>query len=90
MAAKNFRYVDDVRDDRGFIVESGYAAWNCARCDAEIVRYRWQGDIDCPKCGACYNPFGQRLRDNWRDNPSRWDDSIGDLEGLELQYAGDE
>ncbi len=37
-------------------------------------------------CGAWYNAFGQRLRDDWRGNPA-WNgqDDLDDLEGFERQ-----
>ena len=65
----------------------GTTTWNCQRCGTEVRRYRGQGDVDCAKCGACYNCFGGRLRDDWRGNPSNYDDEIGDLEGYEQQHA---
>ena len=40
-------------------------------------------DVSCD-CGREYNGFGQRLRSNWRDNPSNYDENIGDLEGYEM------
>lgn len=82
--AKNYRRVEDVIDSEGFISEGGYSAWDCERCGREVRRYRGQSDVDCDNCGACYNAGGQRLRDNWRDNPSAWDDEIGDMEGYEI------
>lgn len=82
--AKNYRRIEDSRDADGYII-NGYSAWDCERCNREIRRYRGQGDVDCGNCGACYNAGGQRLRDDWRGNPSNWDDEIGDLEGFEIQ-----
>ncbi|WP_133055163.1 hypothetical protein [Mycolicibacterium fallax] len=43
----------------------------------------------CGRCGTEYNGSGQRLRDDWRGNPSLYDDEIGDLEGYEIQHADD-
>ncbi|AXH46829.1 hypothetical protein SEA_ACOLYTE_86 [Mycobacterium phage Acolyte] len=86
--ATNYRRVEDTVDDEGFIV-NGYSAWDCDRCGNEIRRYRGQSDVDCSQCGACYNAGGQRLRDDWRGNASNYDDEVGDLEGFELQHAGD-
>lgn len=59
---------------------------NCDRCGTLILRFRGDDDIDCPKCGAIYNSFGQRLRDDLysRPNPSSWDENIGDMEGYEI------
>lgn len=45
-------------------------------------------EVSCP-CGAEYNAGGQRLRDDWRGNSSTWDEDVSDLEGYELQHAGD-
>lgn len=80
--------VESTTDSEGFITE-GYSYWSCENCAAEIRRYRGQSDVDCHNCGACYNASGQRLRDDWRGNPSNYDDEIGDLEGYEIQHAGD-
>lgn len=62
----------------------------CDACGAEVVRYKGESDIECPACQAQYNCFGQRLRDDWRGNPSNYDDDISDLEGFERQHAGDD
>lgn len=64
---------------------------NCDRCGALIERWRGDGDLDC-RCGAIYNSFGQRLRDDLhtRPNQSEWDDDISDMEGYERAYANDE
>lgn len=61
----------------------------CERCGREISRWYGMSDVSCGECGAEYNAFGQRLRDDWRGNPSSWDDEIGDLEGYEIQHADD-
>lgn len=61
----------------------------CHRCKATIERYWGQSGVTCHRCGAEYNASGQRLRDDWRGNPSSWDDEIGDLEGFEIQHAND-
>lgn len=65
-------------------------SWECTRCEAVVVSYGGR-DVTCD-CGAEYNGFGQRLRDDWRDNPSLYDDNIGDMEGYEvalLRSAGE-
>lgn len=43
------------------------------------------------ECGAFYNIWGQRLRDDLhtRVNPSEYDADIGDLEGDEMSYRGE-
>jgi hypothetical protein len=58
--------------------------WTCERCGETVERCRGQGDIQCT-CGAWYNSFGQRLRDNWMNNPSNFDEEIGDMEGFEME-----
>jgi hypothetical protein len=67
------------------------SAWLCKKCGKRIDRYRGENDIDCT-CGAIYNSFGQRLRDDLhsRVNPSEYDEDISDLDGYEMMYAGDE
>lgn len=82
MSGKNYRRVEDATDAEGFIIP-GYSAWDCEKCGAEVRRYRGQSDVDC-ECGACYNASGQRLRDNWRDNASNYDDEISDMDGYEM------
>lgn len=59
----------------------------CERCGSTVERWRGEGDVDCPRCGACYNAGGQRLRDDWRGNPSTWDDDVDDLTGYEIQHT---
>lgn len=58
--------------------------WPCQNCGRTVERYRGQNDVQC-ECGAWYNCFGQRLRDNWMNNPSNWDENIGDMEGYEME-----
>jgi hypothetical protein len=60
----------------------------CDRCGTEIARWWGMSSVSCD-CGAEYNASGQRLRDDWRGNPSSWDDEVGDMEGYEIQHAGD-
>lgn len=57
---------------------------DCA-CGATVQRWAGQGDVDCNNCGASYNAFGQRLRSDWRSNPSWGDADVDDMEGFELQ-----
>jgi hypothetical protein len=80
---RELKVVEDQYDSEGFVTEGGYVFWTCD-CGSEVRRYRGQSDVDCNRCGASYNASGQRLRDNWRDNPSNYDDEIGDLEGYEI------
>jgi hypothetical protein len=64
-----------------------YREWDfeCKTCGKMFVAHN--DDCDCPHCGQEYNAFGQRLRNDWRDNPSNWDEGIGDLEGYEIEMA---
>ena len=59
----------------------------CEGCnDGTIVdRYRGQGDVTCDAGLHSYNAGGQRLRDNWRDNPAWLDDDMDDMEGYERE-----
>ena len=70
--------------------EDGSSSWSCGQCGEEVTRYRGQSDVDCHNCGACCNAGGQRLRDDWRGNPSCYDDEIGDMEGFEIQQLRNE
>jgi len=56
----------------------------CEQCGRTVSRFRGEGDVGC-ECGAEYNCFGQRLRDDWRGNSSNWDDDVSDMEGFERQ-----
>lgn len=69
-------------DDRANV--EGY----CDKCGTLIMRFRGQGDLQCPTCRANYNCFGQRLRDDLhtRINLSEFDEDIDDLTGDELSY----
>jgi len=60
----------------------------CDKCGATVYRYRGQGDIHCD-CGAIYNCFGQRLRDDLysRPNPSDYNEDMGDMEGYEIAMS---
>jgi hypothetical protein len=60
----------------------------CDSCGWEVERYRGQSEVSCG-CGAQYNAFGQRLRDDWRGNRSNYDEDVSDMDGFEDQYAGD-
>lgn len=63
--------------------------WECGRCGKKVKRYRGQRDVTCA-CGAEYNSFGQRLRDDWRGNSSTWDADVDDMEGFERQQLAGE
>lgn len=67
--------------------EDGHAYWTCG-CGTKVVAYQWYS-VSCPQCGAQYNGSGQRLRDDWRSNPSVYDENVGDMEGFEAQHAAD-
>lgn len=59
-------------------------------CGTKVERYRGESEVVCPTCDAEYNASGQRLREDWRGNPSNYDDEIGDMEGYEIQHANDD
>lgn len=61
----------------------------CDTCGHTVSRWRGTYSATCGHCGTEYNPGGQRLVSNWRGNPSSWDDDVSDLEGYEMQHAGD-
>lgn len=63
--------------------------WHCNHCKQHLNRYRGQGDQQC-SCGAWYNAFGERLRDDWTSNQSWRDDTVDDLEGFELSQLAAE
>lgn len=56
-------------------------------CGATVVRYRGEQDVTCSGCGQEYNAGGQRLRADWHENPSTWDEDVSDLEGFEYAAA---
>ena len=85
---KEIRRVEDIVDAEGWIIQGGYTAWDCDKCKREVRRYRGSSSASC-ECGAQYSINGQRYRDNWRDNPSNYDSEIGDMEGYEMEMAGD-
>lgn len=58
-------------------------AWDC-ECGRIVERYRGMDDILC-ECGQWYNSFGNRLRNDWMDNPALYDDTISDMEGFERE-----
>lgn len=64
--------------------DDGSVSWKCSDCNHIVVRHHWQSDVDCGHCGACYNAGGQRLRDDWRLNPSVYDEDIDDMTGFEI------
>ena len=62
-------------------------AWKCDGCGAEVEVWDRGGyDVSCVRCGAQYNAFGQRLRDDWAGNPAWRDDDLDDMEGFERQH----
>lgn len=62
---------------------------NCD-CGTLVQRFRGEGDVRCDNCGACYNAGGQRLRDDWMENPAWKYDDVDDLTGLEIQMLREE
>ncbi len=63
--------------------ETRTRTWECHKCGNTVTACRGH-DTTCDRCGAQYNGFGQRLRDDWQDNRSVYDENIGDLEGSEI------
>lgn len=66
--------------------EGPIRTWHCQDCERTVERWRGQDDVDC-ECGALYNSFGQRLRDDWRGNPAWAYDDVDDMEGFERQQV---
>ena len=81
------RRIEEVVNADGWIETPRHCEWDCERCGEIVVSVR--GDVGCD-CGAQYNAAGQRLRDDWRGNPSCWDDDISDLDGYEMQHLREE
>lgn len=63
--------------------------FRCDNCSRIVERWRGQDDLQC-ECGAWYNTFGQRLRDDWQGNPSNYDEDISDMDGFEIQQLSKE
>ena len=61
----------------------------CDQCGATLFTFGGS-DASCA-CGAIFNCFGQRLRDDLysRPNPSTYDDDIDDMSGYELAMGFD-
>ena len=59
-------------------------------CGTLVQRFRGEGDVRCHNCGAWYNAAGQRLRDDWMENPAWKYDDMDDMAGLEVQMLRDE
>ena len=82
--------VEDTLDDEGYVIP-GYTMWLCD-CGEEVYRQRGESDVCCSDCGAWYNAGGQRLRDDWMNNPA-WkypESEISDLDGFEMQQLSQE
>lgn len=54
-------------------------------CAGFVQRFRGEGDVTCSEGDHSYNAGGQRLRDNWRNNPAWLDDDMDDMEGYERE-----
>lgn len=59
--------------------------WPCTHCGATVEHWRGESDAQCASCDTWYNAFGQRLRNDWQDNLSNYDDSLSDLDGYERE-----
>lgn len=62
----------------------------CEKCLKPATTYSLVGDFT-HSCGAIYNAFGQRLRDDLHTRPNRseWDDDCDDMTGYELAMGFD-
>jgi len=62
----------------------------CDQCKRPVFAYRGEGDFT-HDCGAIYNAFGQRLRDDLYSRPNRsdWDEDCDDMTGYELAMGFD-
>ena len=70
--------------------EDGSSSWLCQKpCKETVWRFPGTSSASCTNCNAQYNIFGQRLRSDWRGNPSNYNSDIGDMEGYEIQHAGE-
>lgn len=77
-------------DNESYAVEAPDWEKACGKCAHPITRYRGMAYVYCGNCGAEHNAGGQLLRDDWRGNPSSWDEDISDLDGYEMQHADDD
>lgn len=63
--------------------------WAC-ECGRVVTRFRGQGDVKCGGCGQWFNAAGQRLRNDWMDNPAWQYDEVDDVVGYERQMLARE
>lgn len=84
---REIRRIEPEVDDEGFITTGGWTEWDCD-CGNVVARYRGQSDVRCISCGQWYNAGGQRLRNDWMNNSSNWDEDVSDMDGYE-QSQGD-
>ena len=70
--------------------DDDYPSMRCERCREPLGTGGPGADVCCD-CGAIYNAFGQRLRDDLytRPNPSDHDDDIDDMTGYEIAMGHD-
>lgn len=85
--AEAYRVQNEARVNGHYAKVHRHREWPCGNCGTTVHATSY--DADCPKCGACYNVYGQRLRDNWRSNCSNYDENVGDMDGYEMSLAGD-
>lgn len=83
-----YKLRDELRDNDISAEVHRKRSWQCGDCGCTVVSHGGH-DTDCDGCGARYNAFGQRLRDDSRANPSNYDDEISDMDGYEMQHAYD-
>lgn len=86
MSDRNMRE-PSAEDRKGYYDPSDLLrVFNCDCGETLHVTRHNAWSVDC-ECGRRYNGSGQRLRSNWDDNPSCYDDEVGDMEGYESSIA---
>lgn len=81
----NYSYPNLVRTKT---MKNEVRSWDCA-CGNVVKVYRLGRDTTCSSCGQWFNSAGQRLRNDWMNNRSCWDEEVSDMDGYEEEYAGD-
>lgn len=76
-----YKVCNEARANGQYAKVHRHRSWPCGNCGTTV--HASSRDTDCDKCGACYNVYGQRLRDNWRSNRSNYDDDVSDMDGYE-------
>ncbi len=85
--AQAYKVCNQARVNGQYAKVHRHREWPCGRCGTTV--HASSHDASCDRCDAQYNVYGQRLVDNWRSNRSLYDEDISDLDGMEMQMAGD-